>query len=803
MRRRLLSILFFSMLAVFSLSAQEEDSDWFWNKNISKIEFSGLKNVKKSELVGVVSSFIGEPFNEEVYSEIVDRLYALDLFDDIEPYAEHDKRNKDNVIVKFQVSEKPQISEISFVGNMDIRNGELREKIKSKVSDVYVETKILMDERIIRDYYIEKGYTGAKVSHNVDKTEKGMAVTFNISEGNNTVIKEIHFQGNSIISERSLKGKLKLKEIGFMRNGAYQVATLEYDKRVIINYYQENGYIDANILEVKIDRQINAEKRREELIITYIIQEGSQYTYSGISFEGNKIFGTEELMALQKLQPGKIFNLVKFQEGLIGVQTLYVENGYMSTQINPIAEKDVDKKEISYKVQIFESTRSHIENIIVKGNQKTKDYVIKREIPIKPGDVFSREKIINGMRNLYNLRYFSNIVPDIQAGSEQDLVDLVFAVEEQSTTTLNAGMTFSGITSPDDFPVSIYANFDNLNLFGEGRAASIKFTLAKNEQTIDLGYSQNWFGDLPISFSQSLSFSHKTTQAQVNHFDPDLGLDQYYNYSQYEGYSFGLGSSAGKRWFPNFAIVTTTGGLSSSLTRYNYDESLYVPTDLGVSLFANRWGILNSLWFNVSLDNRDMAYDPTKGWFASQRLSWYGLIPGLEKEFFIKSDTKLEGYLTLFNWPINEKYTLKAVLAGYTGFTGLIPVGDSTISESNKIYVDGMFNGRGWVELYRNSAAKGQAMWSTNLEIRVPIVPNILGVDIFHDMVVIKPTIQDMFTSIKPEDFYFSFGPGLRLLIPQLPLHFMFTFRYHYDNGSLKMADNPYQFVLSFNMTNK
>ena len=90
MRRRLLSILFFSMLAVFSLSAQEEDSDWFWNKNISKIEFSGLKNVKKSELVGVVSSFIGEPFNEEVYSEIVDRLYALDLFDDI--YKEPKKK---------------------------------------------------------------------------------------------------------------------------------------------------------------------------------------------------------------------------------------------------------------------------------------------------------------------------------------------------------------------------------------------------------------------------------------------------------------------------------------------------------------------------------------------------------------------------------------------------------------------------------------------------------------------------------------------------------------------------------------
>ncbi len=804
MRRRWFSFFFFSVITLFSVVAQEEeDSNWFWNKNISKIEFNGLNTVRKSELVGVVSSFIGEPFSEQVYSDLVDKLYALELFDDIVPYAEHDKKNQNNVIVKFQVTEKPLITSISFSGNVEIRNSELRDTIKCKTSDIYNETKVLLDERLIRDHYIEKGYTNAKVEHKVENKDGKIEITFKINEGSNTVIREIHFQGNTIISERALKGKLTLKEVGFMRNGAYQVATLEYDKRLILKYYQDNGYIDANILEVKIDKEYNEEKRRTELIITYIIQEGSQYIYAGISFEGNKIFGTKELMDLQKLKVGSIFNGTKFQEDLVAVQSLYMENGYMATAINPIPSKDANKKEISYRVQIKESTRSHIENIIIKGNNKTKEYVIKRELPVKEGDVFSREKLISGIRNLYNLQYFSNVIPDVQAGSEQDLVDVVFSVEEQSTITLNAGVTFSGVTEPNDLPVSIYTKFENSNMFGEGKSGSVNLALAKNEQTLDLAYSQRWIGDLPISYSQSLSFSHKKSQAQINHFGPDLYLDQYNYYTEYDAITAGLGTSFGRRWTPNFAIITASGGLSNSITHYSYDENIFVPTDLGLSLFANRWGVLNSLWGNLSLDNRDIAYDPTKGWFASQRLSWYGLIPGLEKEFFLRGDTKLEGYLKLFDWQVTEKYKLQAVLAGITTFSGLLPVGNSTISESNRLYIDGMFNGRGWVELYRNSNAKGQAMWSTNLELRIPVVPNILGIDLFNDIVVVKPTVQEMFTSLKAEDFYFSFGPGLKLLLPQLPLHFMFTFRYHVEDGKLKMAENPYQFVLSFNVVNR
>lgn len=801
--RKLLSVVLISLFAVFSVAAQEDDSEWFWDKNISKIEFNGLNAVKKSDLNAIVNAYTDIPFTEENYNDLMDRLSALDFFDDIEPYANHDPKNANNVIVVLNVKERPTVSLVTFSGNQKIRNGELRDIVKTKTSDIFVEAKVLMDERLIRNHYIEKGYSDSQVSHKIETTDSGVQITFIIKEGANTVIREIHTTGNTIVSERSLKSKLNLKEIGLFKDGAFQNSALEMDKRTIVSYYQQKGYIDAAVLDVQIDSEYNEEKQRQELVLNFIIQEGAQYVYSGLKLQGNEIFTDEELLSKMKLKEGAIFDAIKFQEGLAEIQGVYVDNGYMSVQLYPIPNKDPERREISYDLSITESVRSHVENVIIKGNTKTKDYVIRREIPIEEGDVFSREKVISGMRNLYNLQFFSNIVPDFQQGSEPNLFDVVFAVEEQSTTTLNFGMTFSGVTDPNDIPISLYFKLENSNLFGEGKAISTETTLAKNEQSLNFSYSQNWIGDLPITLSQSLSFAHTNSATPINMFQPDLSLDQSYYYMDYEGYTASLGTAVGRRWTPDFAILTASAGLNNSLTRYSYDEALYAPTDLGISMFANRWGLMNSLWVSASADARDINYDPSEGWFASERLTWSGLIPGLEKEFFLKSDTKVEGYYTLFDIPVTETWNFKAVLAGYMGFTGLFPAADTTISESNRLYIDGMFNGRGWTELYKSSRARGQALWSSQVEVRFPLVAGIVGLDLFHDTAVVKPTVGAMFSDLHMSDVYMSFGPAIRILIPQFPLHLMFAFRYKYDGNGFHFADNPYQFVLSFNLLNK
>ena len=530
MRRKILSILFI-VFCVFGAFAQE-DTDWFWGHQISKIEIEGLKLIKKAEITGVTSSFIGKPFTEELYGEMIDKLNELDFFEDIEPYATHDK-DPEKILLVFKVKEYPAVEKIDFIGNQKIRNGELRELIKTKTNEIYNENRVFVDERFIRDRYIEKGYTDSLVTHTTEMIDGGVHVTFNITEGKNTVISDIHMTGNTIVSERVLKAKISLKEVGFLKDGAFKSSALEQDKKTILNYYNERGYIDANILDVKIDSKENEEKQRIDLSITFVIQEGPQYTYGGLSITGNQIFTTERLLAQMKLKEGAVFNSIKFEEGLSAITNIYYESGYMSNGFYPVPAKDSDRKEITYTLVIDERARSHVENILVKGNNKTKDYVITREIPIESGDVFSRDKVISGLRNLYNLQYFSNVLPDVQQGSEENLVDLVFSVEETSTIAMNLGMAFSGITDPNDIPVSLYLTLSNSNLFGEGKSISTSINAAKKSQTLDFSYAQSWIGDLPISFSESLSFSHTNGLTPIIMYQPNGTFDQYSYFVSY------------------------------------------------------------------------------------------------------------------------------------------------------------------------------------------------------------------------------------------------------------------------------
>ncbi len=806
MRRKLLSIFLILFCISGAFAQEEDDSDWFWNQPIGKIEFEGLKIIKKSEITGVVSSYVGQPFTEDSYSEMIDKLNELDFFEDIEPYVTHDK-DPQKVLLVFKVTEFPAVAKIEFVGNQKIRNGELRELIKSKTNDIYNENRVYVDERLIRQHYIDKGYSDSQVSHTIEETKEGINITFKITEGKNTVISDIHMTGNTIVSERVLKGKISLKEVGFLKDGAFKSSSLELDKKTILSYYNERGYIDANILDVKIDSKDNPEKQRTDLQITFVIQEGPQYTYAGLKIEGNQIFTEEKLLAQMKLKEGAVFNAIKFEEGISAITNVYYESGYMSNGFYPVPEKDSDRKEISYTLVVEERARSHIENIIVKGNNKTKDYVITREIPIEPGDVFSRDKVISGLRNLYNLQYFSNVVPDVQQGSEENLVDLVFSVEETSTISMNLGMAFSGITDPEDIPVSLYLTVANTNLFGEGKSISASVNAAKKSQSLDFSYSQSWIAGLPITFQESLSFSHTNGYTPIMMYQPNGVFDQYHYNVNYEGFSATLGTALGRRWTPRFAILSLTGGINNTLTKYIFDERSFVPVDSAISMFGNRVGLQNTFWTSFSMDDRDINYDPSKGWFASQRFTFNGLIPKVEKEFFLSSDTKLELYFTLFNWQWSEKNSLKGIFAFYTDLTMLFPIGDSVISDSNKPSIDGMFTGRGWAELYRSAETKGKILWNTQIEFRIPIVSGVVGVDFFHDAVVVKPEVNQLFNDLSIDDFYFSMGPGIRFLMQQFPLHLLFTWRYQVKDGKVlwggQQGYNPYQFVISFNIVNK
>ena len=806
-KRSILAVLSLCMLSAvyIGISAQSE-TDWYYGKEIKGIKFNGLRFIKSGDLEAVVNPFVGEKFSDEVYNEILNKIYALEYFDDVTPVTVPADPDKKTVVIQFTVVERSVIKSLSFSGNRRLRTSELREAALVKENDIFILSKVLLDERKLQTLYLGKGYTNAKVVSEIIEESDGVKVVFKIDEGKQTVVGAIRFQGNESLPEKNLKKDMKLKVAGAFNKGAFQESLLELDKQGLLLYYQNKGFMDAVITDVVREVSFNEEKKRDELTLTYVIKEGSRYTFNGISVEGNVVFSDTELLNLMKLKKGSVFNQTRFQEGLSAITDLYYENGYTSNSFYPDIKKDTENRLISCVMYITEGARSHIEKISVVGNKKTKDYVVLREIPLESGDIFSKKKIETGLRSLSNLGFFSAVVPQVVQGSEENLIDLVINVEEVSTTAVEFGLTFSGITEPSSWPVSAFANFKDTNFLGTGKSIGVGLNGSNTEQSVSFNYNDPWFLNRLLNFNVGVNVKHRTSKALYYNYIPG-GLNSKDYYMEYNQLSFGGDISLGKRWIWNFAAFTLSGGLLNNFSRNFYDADLYTPIDVTVSDKHGKFGVQNTVWVKGALNARDTLFDPSKGWFASQQFAWTGLLPKIESEYFLKTDTKGEVYFTLLNKPVSETWNLKFVLAAYTGFTFLVPAPGSPIGGSNLLYIDGIFNGRGWAAGADQSAGiRGKAMWSSFVELRMPVAPGIFSLDFFTDVIAVKETPQHLFNNLSGNDFFFSFGPGLRFSLQQFPLRLMWAWSFKSEDGAFKwntVSKNAGKFVLSFNLTNQ
>ena len=801
------------MVSFCLLWAQAPDN-WYENKPITSIVFQGLNSVSKTEMDGVFDSFKGKLFSDELYSEILQKLYALDYFSDIVPKAVPADSDYQYVRLEFEVTEKPVVTLIKITGNQQVSRGDILSKTLLKKGDIYNEIKKNSDEQTIKSYYIEKGYASAEVSSNVsDSPQGGVTLEFIITEGKQTIVSEVSFQGNTAVGEKALKGVLVTKPAKFLTKGIFQERSLEEDKIAIQQFYGERGYIDAHVENIVKDIDSASDPQKNMVKLTYIIMEGEQYTYDGTSFEGNKIFSTEDLSAKIRLTPGGILNMTKFEQGFQAIADMYFENGYTSNYIAKAMQRDSATKKVSFVITIVERSRSHIENIIIRGNTKTKDFVIRRELLFEQGDVFSKSKFTNSLRNLFNLRYFSTIVPDVQPGSEQDLIDVILNVEEQSTASIQFGITFSGVSDADSFPLSLFVQWQERNLAGRGNELSVNATAATDNQTLQLGYAENWFLGYPLTLGFDLSLTHKALfdyQDMVFPYGPFKNKDEFEKNAdlanayrmRYDRFETTFGVHTGYRWYNRFFTTTLRGGLNFSLVKNFYNTDIYRAADPTVRQQQAKWRFSNSFWTRLSLDGRDLTYDPGKGWFLSEQISFFGLIPKLEDEYFFRSETKAEAYITLLDYPVSEIWNLKFVLAFYTGFSFQIPMPNSVIGDSSKLAIDGMFVGRGWTTL--GSAGRGNVLINHWIEFRWPLAHGILSFDFFVDAAAIKKDLADLKT-FKFDDYCFSFGPGLRFVIPQFPLRLMFANTFKSQNGKPVWGNGrgaDWRFVLSFNVPN-
>jgi outer membrane protein insertion porin family len=796
------------MAALITFSGfTQQSGEWYQGKPIKDIVFTGLKHINASELDGIVEPFIGSLFTDDIFWEIQGRLYALEYFELISPSAVPADSMGNEVIIRFTVTEKPVVLRVDFVGNTNIRRAELLDVVSVKVNDVVNQVKLRVDELAITNKYLEKGFPDVKVRSETGSSgeDASIVVTFFIDEGEQITIEAFHFEGNAVFSANTLQRQLSLKAKGLFNDGAFQEAKLIADRNAITQYYHERGYIEAAVNDVVRELRKD-DKGGNVMIITFVVHEGRIYNFGGITFEGNKIFSAEQLGAQILSKTGETVNSRRVEADYERVTNLYYENGYIFNTIVREETRNSETGVVSFKISIIERDRAHIENIIIRGNKKTKDAVILREIPLEEGDVFSRSKIMDALRNLYNLQYFSNIVPDTPPGSADNLMDLVINVEEQPTTDIQFGLTFSGSSDPDVFPISGMIRWNDRNFMGYGNTVGAELDASINTFNLALEYTHRWIFGLPLDAGFDFTASYTRRRAAMGNsgrFNGDEtyafpdGFESYDEYEDaqklppneylmsYDQWRFSIGISSGYRFSTVLGSLLLRGGIRTGMILSSYDEEMFRPFD---PILRAENGIptpANSVWISLSLDRRDIYYDPSSGYYGSQRFGYYGVFEG-EREHYIKSDTKAEWFITLLNAPITETFSLKAVFGIHSGLSFIFrqPFRDTIpIETANMLAVDGMFIGRGWSGEYRN---KGLALWENWAEIRVPLVPGILAWDFFFDAAGIDDDFETFFSHFSIENMRFSFGGGFRFSIPQFPFRFSFAKRFKVADGAVQ-----------------
>lgn len=806
-----LNILIFLLLSQ-TVFAQQNDEEWYLGKTIVDVRFTGLDTVSSTELSGLVREYISSDFSDSLFYEIQSKLYALDYFELIIPSALKGDDAGNTVVLEFEVQERPVISGIQFEGNNRIRKGELLDAILLKKGDMVNQTSINLDETAILDLYLEKGFLDASVSGRDDKAsdDNSSTIVYTIEEGTQTKINEIVFIGNDkYVSDSTLKRLISTKTQSLFNKGVFQENKLEEDKRAIEQYYHDRGYVNAEVYNVENDIVKDEEKNINFLKISIFIKEDEQYTYKGISFEGNKIYSVEELLAIVIQQEGKVFNESKFLADYQRISDLYYENGYIFNTINREENRDDQKREISYKITIVERERAHIENIIIQGNEKTKDEVIYREIPLEVGDVFNKTKILQGLNNLYNTQYFSVVEPQTFEGSAQGLMDLVINVEEGKTSDIVFAL---GISGGEGFPFSGQIKWSDRNFLGNGQTLGVETSFSPYTQEVALRFTEPRLFGFRWSGGGSLTYNHTKNEkinrdnnidGKVDNFkgasDDDIVHSDYQ--MSYESHTISAGLSTGYTWITPIGRLGVGTGIGAGIEYITYDDTVYRPYSASIRENLNTWKYNDQWWGKVFWDLRDIVFDPSSGFILSERLTYVGLLPASSSDY-IKSVSRFDAYFTVFDVPVSESFNFKSVFKFHTAFSALAKKSNQADVDVQKygFSANGMFISRGWTPVY-----DGKFLWDNSVELRFPLIKNALSFDLFLDMVGLWETDTEL-TNMSFDDFQFSIGGGLRLANPSFPFSVYLVKKFKSDNGQINwqpdgvstFKESGLDFVISF-----
>ncbi|MBK7964816.1 MAG: outer membrane protein assembly factor BamA [Bacteroidetes bacterium] len=496
------------------------------------ITISGVQYLDEGVLITLTGLNIGERFKipGDKIATAIENLWKQGLLSDIKVTAT--KINGDRIFLNFELSERPRLSKFAFSGISKNEADKLRDKLQLVKGKVITENLIQITKNQVKDYYVDKGFLFVETKITTEKDTIGgpnqELMRIAVSNKKRVKIHKVTFHGNTQFESKKLRRKMKgSKEKGWYKiftSSKFSEEAFETDKEKVIATYTAKGFRDVSILKDSVykynDRTVN---------IDVWVDEGPKYYFRNITWIGNTKYPTSQLDQMLGIKSGDIFSQAKLDEGLFisqnsrDISSLYMDDGYLFFQVTPV-EILVENDSIDIEMRIYEGKQATVNRVTVKGNSKTNDKVIMREIRTKPGQLFNRSDIIRTQQVLAQLGYFDqeklNVTP--RPNATDGTVDIEYIVEERPSDQLELSGGWGGGAGVVGTLGISFNNFSARNILkkgtwsplptGDGQKLSIRFqSNGRFFQSYNASFTEPWLGGKkPNSLSVSVFHSIQT-----------------------------------------------------------------------------------------------------------------------------------------------------------------------------------------------------------------------------------------------------------------------------------------------------
>ncbi|MDR1004382.1 MAG: outer membrane protein assembly factor BamA [Prevotellaceae bacterium] len=589
---------------------------------IADIKVEGVKNYEDYVLIGLSGLSVGQLISvpgEEI-SEAIRRYWKHGLFSNVGITA--DKIEKGKVWLTIHLTQRPRVSEIRYHGVKKSEREDLEARVGLIKGNQITPNLIDRAKTLIKRYYDDKGFKNAEVLIAQKDDAAGdnqVIVDVNIDKKEKIKVHHITITGNKAISEKKLKKVMKKtneknKLLNIFKTKKFVEENYEADKQLIIDKYNELGYRDAMIVADTVkpynDRTVD---------ISMQIDEGEKYYLRNVTWVGNTLYPSEQLNYLLRMKKGDVYNQKLLNDRIStdddAIGNLYYNNGYLFYSLEPV-EVNIAGDSIDLEMRVYEGRQATINKVIINGNDRLYENVVRRELRTRPGELFSREDLMRSYREIAQMGHFDpeQIVPDVQPRPEDGTVDIVYGLVSKANDQVefSAGWGQTGIIGKLSLK---FTNFSMANLFrkndnyrgilpqGDGQTLTISGqTNAQYYQSYSISFYDPWFGGKrPNAFSLSAFYSVQTdissqyyNTAYMNNYYNSMysgmygyGMYNYGNYNSYENYydpdkyirMFGLSAMFGKplKWPDDYFQFTA----ELSFHRYILSDWQYFPVTNG------------------------------------------------------------------------------------------------------------------------------------------------------------------------------------------------------------------------------